>query len=204
MSLVFNVYLVYPTLPYPSCRRGRGVFLSHKLSSPIMRGFFTLPLLLNFPLNTLLLAHICPRHSNPLTEVILHSIHTQRKQIPFLPSTPSKMPEDTTFDVLTATAHELQSLLKLGKITSVQIVKHYLEQIGKHNDHLHALIEVTPEEHLLAFAEKLDNERAQNQTRGNLHGIPIIVKVSVPWVPVRLGSAFQKSALNELSKRIIL
>lgn len=98
------------------------------------------------------------------------------------------MDTDAKFDVLTASAHELQSLLQSGTITSVEVVKQYLEQTKKHNDLLHALIEVTPEEKLLEFAQQLDKERARGRKRGPLHGIPVIVKVT----PFTLMDQFTK------------
>lgn len=88
------------------------------------------------------------------------------------------MTTDPKFDVLTASAQELQSVLQSGTITSVEVVKQYLEQIRRHNDNLHALIEVAREEQVLSLARQLDEERARNQDRGPLHGIPVIVKVA--------------------------
>ncbi|KAF2441737.1 amidase signature enzyme [Karstenula rhodostoma CBS 690.94] len=83
-------------------------------------------------------------------------------------------PPEHDFDVLTTTADELQLLLRSRRIDSVQIVKRYLEQIGKYNDKLRAVICVSPG--VEAVARKLDGERARGRERGLLHGIPIIVK----------------------------
>ena len=84
------------------------------------------------------------------------------------------------FDVLTATAVDLQERLELGTLTSVQIIEAYLSQITAHNHSglkLNALICVAPEESVLAQARKLDEERKEGRVRGPLHGLPIIVKV---------------------------
>ncbi|KAI0430031.1 amidase signature enzyme [Xylaria sp. FL1042] len=62
------------------------------------------------------------------------------------------------FDVLRATADDLQNSLQTRKITSVQIVEQYLDQICLYEPILHALI------------------LARSQLRGPLHGIPIILK----------------------------
>lgn len=83
-------------------------------------------------------------------------------------------------DVLTATASDLQEYLRNGEITSVKLVYLYLEQIEKHNHqglHLNGVIETAPRNLLIQEAQKLDDERASGNTRGRLHGIPIIVKV---------------------------
>jgi amidase len=84
------------------------------------------------------------------------------------------------FNVLTATALELQERLKAGRLTSVETIITYLSQIEKHNHagaKLNAMISVAPRELVLKAAEKLDRERAAGRLRGPLHGLPIIVKV---------------------------
>lgn len=82
-----------------------------------------------------------------------------------------------SFDVLTATASQLQELLQGGSITSEDTVKKYLQHIDKHNDRLRALVEVAPKDRVLSIARHLDEERRGGSIRGPLHGIPIIVKV---------------------------
>jgi hypothetical protein len=84
------------------------------------------------------------------------------------------------FDPLTTTALELQSLLEIGVLDSVQIVEKYLQQIDKYNRAgpcLNALISVAPRHILLSSAMALDEERAAGHIRGPFHGIPIILKV---------------------------
>ncbi|KAF2105614.1 amidase signature domain-containing protein [Lophiotrema nucula] len=78
------------------------------------------------------------------------------------------------FDVLTATAVDLQLLLQQGKLTSVQIVEIYRQHIEKYNAKLHAIISISS--NLRTIAADLDHERAEGRVRGPLHGIPIIVK----------------------------
>ena len=81
-----------------------------------------------------------------------------------------------SFDVYTATASELQELLKNGTLSSQDVLLQYLQHVQKHEGKLHELVEVAPEERLLSFAKQLDDERAKGLIRGPLHGIPIIVK----------------------------
>jgi hypothetical protein len=86
------------------------------------------------------------------------------------------------FNVLTATASELQDRLRAGTLTSVEIITTYLTQIEKHNHagaKLNAMISVAPRESVLEAAEKLDLERVAGKLRGPLHGLPIIVKVGL-------------------------
>ncbi|KAJ8130466.1 hypothetical protein O1611_g3163 [Lasiodiplodia mahajangana] len=85
-------------------------------------------------------------------------------------------------NVLTTTAQELQSFLKDGSLTSVEIVRLYLDQIDRHNHRgakLNAMISVAPYDQLMARATQLDEERSGGRLRGPLHGIPILVKDNI-------------------------
>lgn len=81
------------------------------------------------------------------------------------------------FNVLTATAKDLGTLLNKGVVTSEEIVSTYLNQIEKYNGYLHAVISTPPRDKVLAYARNLDQERKSGQVRGPMHGIPILVKV---------------------------
>lgn len=87
------------------------------------------------------------------------------------------------FDILTATAEDLQRELSSGGTTSQQLVKIYLSQIERHNDYLKAVISTAPEALLLERAAILDDERQSGKLRGPLHGIPILVKDNVATHP---------------------
>jgi len=90
------------------------------------------------------------------------------------------MATKSTFDVLTATVHELRDLLDAGKFTSVELVKAHLSQISRHDRagmKLNAIISIAPEKELFEEANALDQERIKFGTRSKLHGIPIIIKV---------------------------
>lgn len=80
-------------------------------------------------------------------------------------------------DVLTIDAKALQALLSAGEVTSLGLVRKYVAQIKKHDEKLHAMIRITPNDLLEEAAKSLDEERAAGKTRGPLHGIPIIIKV---------------------------
>ncbi|KAL6699633.1 amidase signature domain-containing protein [Trichoderma pleuroticola] len=88
-----------------------------------------------------------------------------------------------SFDILTATADDLQQELSSGGITSKQLVKIYLSQIERHNDYLKAVISTAPEPLLLERAAILDDERQSGKLRSPLHGIPILIKDNVATHP---------------------
>lgn len=83
------------------------------------------------------------------------------------------------FDVLVASAIDLQKLLEAGLTSSVEIVNTYLDQIEKHNRQglkLRAIISAAPRELAVRKAKELDDERINGKVRSPFHGVPIIVK----------------------------
>jgi amidase len=73
----------------------------------------------------------------------------------------------------------LQTLLRDGSTSSVNLVEAYVHQIRKHNDYLHAMLSMPPVQHLKAIARMLDEERHRHNesTWGPLHGILTTLKV---------------------------
>ncbi|RGP61674.1 putative amidase family protein [Fusarium sporotrichioides] len=85
-----------------------------------------------------------------------------------------------TPSLLSATAQELQQLLKNGSLTSQKLVELFFKQIeafGHQGPILRAMIKVAPRGKLLLNARELDDERQRGKIRGPLHGIPIILKL---------------------------
>ncbi|KAL8750099.1 MAG: hypothetical protein Q9199_007284 [Rusavskia elegans] len=80
------------------------------------------------------------------------------------------------FDVLTATASELEPLLASGKVTSVQLIEIYLAEIEKNNGYLKAVISTAPKNSLIEKANALDGERSSGSIRSQFPGLPILVK----------------------------
>ncbi|MCF6129503.1 amidase [Flavobacterium sp. AS60] len=84
------------------------------------------------------------------------------------------------FELNEITIAELQEKMKSGKYTSEQITKLYLdriEAIDKNGPKLNAVIELNPE--ALEIAKAMDKERKEGKIRGNLHGIPILIKDNI-------------------------
>lgn len=67
-----------------------------------------------------------------------------------------------------------------GHLCSEDLVKCFLDQIERHNNRglkLNAILSVCPREVAISQAKALDEERRQGKVRGELHGIPVIIKV---------------------------
>ena len=84
-----------------------------------------------------------------------------------------------SLDLIVATAGDLQKGLSSGQLTSFELVDAYLDQIEKQDGYLNAMISKPPRARLLKLAKKLDEERKNKAVRGKLHGIPILIKVSL-------------------------
>lgn len=81
---------------------------------------------------------------------------------------------------LDATIPQLQTAMRTGRITSVELVEFYLARIAAYDDGgpaLEALISINP--HARDEAAALDAERAESGPRGPLHGIPVVVKDNI-------------------------
>src|SRR3712207_4077204 len=68
------------------------------------------------------------------------------------------------FQVVEATIRELQAALASGRVTSREIVTHYLVRLALYEDRLNAALAVNPR--ALEEAEARDRERAQGKVRG--------------------------------------
>ena len=81
------------------------------------------------------------------------------------------------FDVMEKSISALAEAMESGEVTSRTLVEMYLARIHAYDQRgpaLHAMITVNDK--ALAEAERLDAERATSDSRGPLHGIPVIVK----------------------------
>ena len=81
------------------------------------------------------------------------------------------------FDVFEASITEIRDALDGGQVSSVQLVRQYLDRIqayDKQGPKLNSIVRVNPQ--ALAQAQALDTERQRTGSRGPLHGVPIVVK----------------------------
>lgn len=88
--------------------------------------------------------------------------------------------EIPSFELDEETISSLQSKMKLGEFTSVQITQLYLNRINeidKNGPRINAVIELNPD--ALSIAQSMDDERKTGKSRGPLHGIPILIKDNI-------------------------
>lgn len=90
----------------------------------------------------------------------------------------------TTAQVLAheRTISDIQAEFQSGKLTSVALVEEYYATIKKHNTDgadLRAVISLIDLDTLREQARQLDNELAAGHSRGELHGIPVLLKDNI-------------------------
>lgn len=93
---------------------------------------------------------------------------------------PGESAPQKPFELDEITVTELQAGMASGKYTAHSIAEKYLariEEIDKQGPALNSVIEVNAD--ALAIADALDKERAQEQVRGPLHGIPVLIKDNI-------------------------
>ncbi|WRT64097.1 uncharacterized protein IL334_001026 [Kwoniella shivajii] len=98
------------------------------------------------------------------------------------PNCTNNSPSPDRLDLLQTSIQQVQALLKNGNITSVQLVNTYLDRIERDNIdgmELRAVIQLAPKESVLKIAKQMDEERSSGNIRGELHGIPILVKDNI-------------------------
>ncbi|KAK0100538.1 hypothetical protein ONS95_006998 [Cadophora gregata] len=82
-----------------------------------------------------------------------------------------------SFDVLTATAHQVQDELIARRLRSTQILEEYYGAINTYNEYLNAVYTLAPG--AMKRAQEMDVKRSNGEFLGPLHGMPILVKVPV-------------------------
>lgn len=119
------------------------------------------------------------------------------------------IPEDTDLpdnrsDLAFYTVHELSSLIKSRKITSVELTEFFLNRLKEHNPKLEAVVTFT-EERALEQAKMLDDELDQGMYRGPLHGIPYGAKdlFAVEGYPTTWGATPYKDQTIDETATVI-
>ncbi|XBI51272.1 hypothetical protein VPH35_033806 [Triticum aestivum] len=103
------------------------------------------------------------------------------------------------FEFHEATVDAIQLGFSNGTLTSTALVQFYLDQIGRLNPLLHAVIEVNPD--ALPQAKLADAERHGGTATGALHGVPILLKDNIATRDALSTTAGSLALLGSVVKR---
>jgi amidase len=79
--------------------------------------------------------------------------------------------------IIEADILSMQKAMEAGFITAEDLVRAYIERIQKVDSKINSILEINPE--AVEIARALDQERREKGSRGNLHGIPILLKDNI-------------------------
>lgn len=97
-----------------------------------------------------------------------------------LAQAPAPAPNVKPFDLDEITISDLQDGMQSGKFTARSLVEKYqarIAEIDKQGPAINSVIQLNPD--ALAIADALDQERKAKGERGNLHGIPVLIKDNI-------------------------
>lgn len=101
--------------------------------------------------------------------------------------------------LLEADITAMQAAMGTGEISSVELVRRYMERIEKYGPIVNAVLEINPD--ALDIARMLDEERAARGSRGPLHGIPMLVKDNIDTGDRMRTSAGSVAMAESLAKQ---
>lgn len=115
------------------------------------------------------------------------------------PSFPGSVP---TFELSEIALHDLRAGLSRGDWSAAELVELYfkrIEEVDATGTALRSVIEVNPE--ALQIARELDRQRAAGQTRGPLHGVPVMLKDNIDTADRMRTSAGSLALVDHIARR---
>src|SRR5882724_11244142 len=111
----------------------------------------------------------------------------------------------TPHDLCFTSARELARLLRSGKLSAREVMAAFLQQIGRLNPKLNAIVAKLDDPQCLALADAADNQRARREPLGPLHGLPFAVKVTEPVVgfPFTRGSPIYRHDMPKADSLLV-
>lgn len=111
----------------------------------------------------------------------------------------------TTVDLMDATVAELLEAMEQGRLTSERLVQMYLDRIEAYDKPLglNSIISINPK--AMEEAKEADQKRADGETLGRLHGIPVIVKdnLDVKGMATTCGDIYRSNAIAYQDSEVV-
>ncbi len=113
----------------------------------------------------------------------------------------------TATELKNLTAKQALTLMEQQKLSSVELVTYYLQQIEKNNHKgadLRAITDINRD--AIKLATRLDNERKAGKIRGPLHGLPVVIKANIAskdGMPTTAGALALKGFLAKKDAELV-
>lgn len=113
----------------------------------------------------------------------------------------------TAAELKNLTAKQALTLMEQQKLSSVELVTYYLQQIEKNNQKgadLRAITDINRD--AIKLATRLDNERRAGKIRGPLHGLPVVIKANIAskdGMPTTAGALALKGFLAKKDAELV-
>jgi amidase len=108
-------------------------------------------------------------------------------------------------DVCFMRAVDLIDAIRTKKISSREVMQAHLQQIGRVNARVNAMVTMVPEERLMAQAAAADEALANGKWLGPLHGLPVAVKDlhETEGIRTTYGSPLHKGNVPDFDCRVV-
>jgi amidase len=93
-------------------------------------------------------------------------------------------------NIVFATASQLAQMIRDQKVSAVEVVEAYLQQIDKHNKKINAIATLDAEQ-AIKRAREADQALARGENWGVLHGVPITVKDTFETAGLRTTAGYK-------------
>ncbi len=125
---------------------------------------------------------------------------------PLFASTSGFSATSTPDDICFLRTVDMLAAMRAKKLSAREVMQAHLQQIGRVNAKVNAMVTMVPEEHLMAQAAAADEALAHGQWLGPLHGLPIAVKDLHETAGIRTtyGSPLHKNYVPAFDCRVVL
>jgi amidase len=108
-------------------------------------------------------------------------------------------------DITDLDAHALSRAIHARAVSCVEVMRAYLARIHRINPKLNAIVNLAPDDTLLAQAAERDAELLRGESRGFLHGMPQAIKdaASASGFPTTYGSPLMKNQVARVDSVMV-
>ena len=130
-----------------------------------------------------------PRPAPPLLALAILALSAPAPPTAPAP-TPSAPPTHPTLppDVVELTAVQVHDDLLAGRYTVTELTRAFLDRIARYEEHYNAFVSMNPD--ALAIAAALDEELRAGNSRGPLHGVPVVIKDNLDYAGLVTTAGF--------------